>query len=320
MKYFLSIVLLLVAPLFWAQEANTVLSKSEIEVGEKITLTYYLRYNQEKDFLFNLNKSKIICEKMNKNGSFIQDSSAFEILSPLKDTIIKEPNQKLWTGIFEITVWDTGTYKIPDFSVQFNNQNVSFPSAIFKANLAEKKDSTELFDIKEEFAQLPSDVLGNNEKSFNNRYLWLLIWVALVVLGFVIIRWIIKKKSKNSFEETIDLQQQTIDAIIILEEKQLWLHGKEKEHYSELSFLLRSYFSYCFELNLLEKTTNETMLLLKQLDITPTKINEIQVLLNGADMVKFAKSKPEEDWNLTLLTRAKLIVQNTQPIKSEHAE
>jgi hypothetical protein len=147
-----------------------------------------------------------------------------------------------------------------------------------------------------------------------------LIWVALVVLGFVIIRWIIKKKSKNSIEDTIDLQQQTIDAIIKLEEKQLWLHGKEKEHYSELSFLLRSYFSYCFELNLLEKTTNETMLLLKQLDIPPTKINEIQVLLNGADMVKFAKSKPEEDWNLSLLIRAKLIVQHTQPIKSEHAE
>jgi hypothetical protein len=62
------------------------------------------------------------------------------------------------------------------------------------------------------------------------------------------------------------------------------------------------------------------MLLLKQLDIPPTKINEIQVLLNGADMVKFAKSKPEEDWNLSLLIRAKLIVQHTQPIKSEHAE
>jgi hypothetical protein len=94
----------------------------------------------------------------------------------------------------------------------------------------------------------------------------------------------------------------------------------EKQHYSELSYHLRNYFSYCFELNLLEKTTQETVLLLKQRGLEPFKITEIQALLNGADLVKFAQSKPEEDRNLVLLKRAKEIVQHTNPINAVHVE
>jgi hypothetical protein len=130
----------------------------------------------------------------------------------------------------------------------------------------------------------------------------------------------LKRKSNVSVEQSIDFQTQTLNAIEELERKQLWLKGLEKQHYSELSYLLRSYFSYCFELNLLEKTTQETLLLLKQCGLEPFKITEIQALLNGADLVKFAQSKPEEDRNLVLLERAKVIVQHTKPINSVHVE
>ncbi len=321
MKLFLTITLFFIlTPLIWSQQAKTILSKSDVEVGEKITLTYLLLYNQGNDFIFNSDKSKVSCEKMNKNGVFVNDTSSLEILNPFKDTLIKESDKQLWTGIFEVTVWDTGTFKIPDFVVNFNNQNINFPCAIFKAHLVEHQDSTELQDIKEEFAEIPKEI---NEKEANTElrsYLSLIIWAAIVVLAFFIIRWIIKKKARIVSDENMDFQQQTLKAIEELERKKLWLQGLEKEHYSELSFLLRSYFSYCFELNLLEKTTHETILLLRQLKLEPSKITEIQSLLYGADMVKFAKSKPEEDHNMALLNSAKRIVQNTKAIKKQNVE
>jgi hypothetical protein len=309
------------APFIRAQQAKTVLSKSDFEVGEKITLTYMLLYNDKLTFQFNTNKNELPFEKMNSKGSFISDtSSSLEILSPLKDTLIKEPNQQLWTGIFEIMVWDTGTYKISEVLFNFNNQVVKFPSAIFKTHLVAKKDSTDIYNIKEEFAEIPKDLDESKANSKSNSYMWLLVWVAIVVFAFILIRSILKKKMKLSTDEVVDFQRQTINAINELERKQLWLKGMDKEHYSELSYHLRSYFSFCFELNLLEKTTHETVLLLKQIGLEPNKITEIQSLLNGADLVKFAQYKPEEDRNLALLERAKVIVQNTKPINAIDVE
>jgi hypothetical protein len=321
MRLFFAISLfVLVSPFLWAQQAKTILSKSDVEVGEKITLTYMLLYNETNDFIFNRDKSKLPFEKLDKNGVFTKDTASLEILNPFKDTTLKEPDKKLWTGIFEITVWDTGTYKIPEILIKFNNKDVKFPSAIFKSQLVQKQDSTEIYDIKEEFSEIPEELAEQEAKAKLNSYLWLIIWGLIVVIAFFIIRWIIRKKSKVSLDEKLDFQQQTIKALEELKVKQLWLQGREKEHYSELSFLLRSYFSHCYQLNLLEKTTHETMLLLKQLKLEPSKINEIQFLLNGADMVKFAKSRPNEDHNLSLIEKAKTIVQNTQAIQIDNVE
>ena len=321
MRLFFAISLfILLTPLTWAQQAKTVLSKPSAEVGEKITLTYLLLYNQSNDFSFSRDKSILPCEKLDKNGNFVKDTVSLEILNPFKDTTLKETDQKLWTGIFEITVWDTGTFKIPEISVKFNNTDIQFPAAIFRSQLVQKIDSTELYDIKEEYTEIPKKLEEQLAKSKLPSYLWLIIWVAIVLIAFFIIRWMIAKKTKGDAEEKLDFQQQTIRALEELKRKQLWLQNKEKEHYSELSFLLRSYFSHCYQLNLLEKTTHETLLLLNQLKLEPSKINEIQFLLNGADMVKFAKSRPDEDHNVALLERAKTIVQNTQAIRIDNVE
>jgi hypothetical protein len=321
MRLFLAISLfVLLAPSSWAQQAKTVLSKTDVEVGEKIMLTYLLLYNQSNDFSFSRDQSILPCEKLDKNGNFVKDTASLEILNHFKDSTLKETDKKLWTGIFEITVWDTGTFKIPEISVNFNNTDIKFPAAIFKSQLVQKQDSTELYDIKEEFTELPKELEEQVAKSKIPSYLWLIIWAVIVVIAFFIIRWMIGKKSKEDAEEKLDFQQQTIRALDELKRKELWLQGKEKEHYSEMSFLLRSYFSHCYQLNLLEKTTHETVLLLKQLKLEPSKINEIQFLLNGADLVKFAKSRPDEDHNVALLERAKTIVQNTKAIHIENVE
>jgi hypothetical protein len=323
MKFLLSIALIvLFVPFALAQKAKTILSKSDYEVGEKIMLTYMLLYNEKLPFQFDANKKNtLLFEKMNAKGVFVEDtSSSLEMLKPLKDTLIKESGQQLWTGVFEIMAWDTGTYKLPDVSVNFNGGLVKFPSAIFKAHLVAKNDSTDIYNIKEEFAEIPKDLEEGNLNSKSNSYWWFLVWTAIVVFAFIIIRWMLKRKSNISVEQSIDFQTQTLQAIEELERKQLWLKGKEKQHYSELSYHLRSYFAFCFGLNLLEKTTQETVLLLKQCGLETYEIGEIRALLNGADLVKFAQSKPEEDWNIVLLKRAKVIVQKIKPTNTGDAE
>jgi len=68
-----------------------------------------------------------------------------------------------------------------------------------------------------------------------------------------------------------------------------------KEHYVELSLILKTYLSHHFSLELLERTTSECLILLQQKKATSEHIAVIKFLLQQADMVKFAQSSIIEE-------------------------
>ena len=82
-------------------------------------------------------------------------------------------------------------------------------------------------------------------------------------------------------------------------------------HYIELSFILRKYLSERFGIHLLEKTTIEAQLILKQYGLSEKLLSEIGIILNGSDMVKFAKSAPEEKIIRANLDDCRNIVEQT---------
>jgi len=90
------------------------------------------------------------------------------------------------------------------------------------------------------------------------------------------------------------LEEITIQKIDELNSKKLWMKNQLKEHYVELSYILRIYLSQKLTLNLLEKTSEEAILLLSTLSLEETLLDEIQLILEQSDLVKFAKSIPEE--------------------------
>jgi hypothetical protein len=118
----------------------------------------------------------------------------------------------------------------------------------------------------------------------------------------------------------LSLKELTLIAIDKLEKERLWEKGKLKEHYIELSFILRSYLSTLYGINLLEKTTKETNILLQQKGLKEITIQSIINILNESDMVKFAKSQPEEIAVLKISQLARQIVSETSLIQLSDAE
>ncbi|MFN5912374.1 MAG: hypothetical protein ACK45H_13620, partial [Bacteroidota bacterium] len=99
-----------------------------------------------------------------------------------------------------------------------------------------------------------------------------------------------------------------------------WEIGKLKEHYIELSFILRSYLSSRYDLNLLENTTAEAQLILSHKGLHPETIRVIGTVLDQSDMVKFARSAPIEVEVLKVSQQVRQIVAETSPIEFEHEQ
>lgn len=77
-----------------------------------------------------------------------------------------------------------------------------------------------------------------------------------------------------------------------LNEKNFLSAGKTKEHYSELSDILRRYLERRFSVEALEYTTSEILKALKAKDLDTDVGKKMKEVLDQADLVKFAKFSP----------------------------
>lgn len=118
----------------------------------------------------------------------------------------------------------------------------------------------------------------------------------------------------------MSLKDRTLFAINSLDEQKMWMEGKFKQHYTELSHIMRSYLSGRYDLNLLERTTFETRALLIQKGLPSDTVETFMTILKQADMVKFANSTTDELNVLKVSMLAKQIVAETSPLEVENEE
>jgi sulfur transfer complex TusBCD TusB component (DsrH family) len=247
-----------------------------------------------------------------------ENRDQLEILSPFKDTIINAENSRWWIGVYEITAWDSGYYRIDGPSIKLSNATFHFPIIELRADLVKAKKGQAIYDIKESFAEIPREPFSIKKFTKNNWW-WMLILLALGIVAFLFSRKKSTKKISKPAKE-LTLAEHTMQAIDTLEKLRLWEKQKTKEHFIELSLLIRTYLSARFSINLLEKTTLETKLLLQQKGLENKTIETIILLLTESDMVKFAKSQPEEMAILKIDQDAREIVDETNQFEIENVE
>ena len=318
-KYILPLAFIFAAFGLHAQITRASISQNSILIGEKTTITYSIPLNGNKKPLFKPENGFLASRSISKNGILSgENSDQLEILSPFKDTIIKAESSRWWIGVYEITAWDSGFYRIEGPSIKLSNATFDFPVIELRADLVKAKKGQAIYDIKESFAEIPTEPFSIKKITKNNWW-WMLILIALVIGAIVYIR----KKSKKKTSEpakALTITEQTLEAINTLENLRLWEKQKTKEHFIDLSLLIRTYLSYRFTINLLEKTTYETKLLLQQKGLEDRTIDSIILLLTESDMVKFAKSQPEEIAILKIDQFAREIVAETSQFEIENAE
>lgn len=270
----------------WSQKIEVSLSKKSIQIGEQVQLSINVQMPIDARFKYEEFQQNFPAHlKENESTLNGEQSDEIEILSPFSDTIKKIGKQKIWTGTYTITAWNEGVFLLSPGNFILNDSSINIENITLHASLLQKKDGVELYDIKEHYAELPT--LKENLLNWLKVYFWIPIVFILMILLFI--KYLKGKKAKNFVHQNMSLKERTLLAIQALEDEELWNKKQEKKHFIELSFILKSYLSSRYQLNILEATTLQTQGILRKTDIPTDTIKTIASILELADMVKFAK-------------------------------
>lgn len=105
-----------------------------------------------------------------------------------------------------------------------------------------------------------------------------------------------------------------------LKQKQLWQNGQEKEYFTGLTDILRVYIDRRFKVNAVEMTSTQIINTLKQNDETRAVNEQLTMILEIADFVKFAGAKPLADDNENAYRRAVEFIEATKPLDTPTAD
>jgi len=220
--------------------------------------------------------------------------------------IIKEgeldTSENLISQNFIITAWDSGSYYIPPISFSANSKTEGLLLNIQTVILEE---GAELKDIKQPM-EAPigcSDICP-----------WLVGIVAFALIIFLLKKYVFNKKEVIKIEKPkviIPADITALQQLKKLDKAQVWQSGNIKQYHTELSEIIRRYTENRFNFIALELATDEIIRELKS-KVDNEQLASITILLQRADLAKFAKSKPDEDENKESMQLAKHFVGQTK--------
>ena len=223
-----------------------------------------------------------------------QTFQPLEMINSYAVDTTKKDGYYQFTKTYGLTQFDSGVYTIP-------RQKINLGGKLFYTDSLEVQvnpvlvDTTKqkLFDIKPltEVEKSPSGFWGGFA-------LFMLIFLSISGLLY----WFVWRKKPLSEAEKIAALKPYERAKLALEkldEEQYFQNEQIKTYYSDLTLILRQYLDEKVYESSLESTTDELVLRLKtlkeanQITLSPETIRNIETILKRADLVKFAKSKPD---------------------------
>lgn len=285
----------------FAQTKHIYWADDSVRIGDKAQLTILVK-NKPKQFDYNPISGVFICDVSHKGQTLWKPGGELEIES-FKDTSYTRKGIQYWKGVYTIIAWDSARYRLPELWISWKDSTFSFRAPELYVGFVKKK-------VKDGIDEVPVEP-ENDYWRLVKKYWWVLL-IVLAGIGFGIV-W--NKRRKIQKSEELSLRERTLLAIKQLRKKEDWLHGKTKSHYVGFSSVLKMYLSSRYELNLMERTTYETISLLKVKGIDPDMIRRIEVLLKEADMVKFAKTELDDVRIRSSLFRLEEIVTELSPLE-----
>jgi len=258
---------------------------------------------------------------MDTNSILIGEQINFSISNPISETevwptydefladgieIIKQgkldTNENLISQNFIITAWDSGSYYIPPISFSETSRTEGL---LLNAQTVKLEEGAELKDIKQPM-EAP---IG-----WSDIWPWLLGIILFTLIVFLLKKYVFNKKEVIKIKKPKVIIPPDITALqqlTKLDEAQVWQAGNVKEYHSEISEIIRRYTENRFNFIALELATEEIISELKS-KVNNEQLASITILLNRADLAKFAKSKPEETENKESMQLAKHFVAQTK--------
>ncbi|MFB1039491.1 MAG: hypothetical protein QMC35_03440 [Polaribacter sp.] len=273
MKKQLFYILLFISTISFAQKpmVKAEIDTTNIRIGEQFQLKISVAETQN-----------VIIPKIQLKGLEIIDSTRIDTI---KNSLIRR---------YILTGFDSGAFYIPQQQIFVKNQAFLTDSLLINiATIAIDTAKVKKFPIKS---------IKKEPYTFDDFRIYIyLILAILAIIGFWIYWFVIKKRKETEDAPTYRTLPPFEEAILRLnelDEKLLWQNNKVKEYYSELTEIVRGYIERELKVPALENTTDEVLAMIKDfknadsIETSKETIKKLKDLLQEADLVKFAKSKP----------------------------
>jgi len=222
-----------------------------------------------------------------------QTFSPLETVEAYKTDTTKQLDRMTLEKIYALTQFDSGSYMLPIQRIEINGQGYFTDSVrIDVATVPVDTVNQKMFDIKP---------LMSVQKSGSD--FWKIALLILIILALLRAFYWFFIRNKKMTEAEIEAMLPAYDRALLelkrLENSRYLIQDEYKKYYSELTAIVRSYLEEDVHISALESTTSQLidkLELLKdagQLKIEDDTIFQFKKILETADLVKFARSKPE---------------------------
>jgi hypothetical protein len=212
-----------------------------------------------------------------------------------------------------ITAYDSGFYEIKNYPFYNDNSDSIFAEPVkFVADYPTS--------LKKNPDTIQPEKMNWEEPAFWSDYLlWFLIGggVLLVIVIGVLAYFYVKKKKEVVIvipPKVIPADETALDRLAKLQASELWQKGEIKSYYIELSHIVREYLEKRYHFPALESTSPQILALMKKEWTNSQLLDKLDFMLNGADLVKFAKSSPTSNIHEGAMDDAILMIQETKEI------
>ncbi len=273
--------------------------KSQLLIGER------LQY----DFTVNLNAAGYQI-----NFKFPDTIPHFEIIDNANfDTINNNGSFGIHKKII-FTSFDSGVWHIPSFEIKLKQNKITSilytDSVLVNVGYSPADSSNQLRDIKPVIEVTVKD------------YFWYYIAAASVLAIFIIILIYLyykkrKKKVLPVFQSALSPYHEAMNALLELKQYDLSKSEQVRIYHVTLSEIVRKYCSRKQSKNLMNKTTGDILIGIKEQWDNPVMVTYVAATLRCADAVKFAKYIPEiseSNHSLEQVKKALDMIENDQSL------
>ena len=274
------ILILFVLPTLHAQEVKVATSTKNIKIGEQIEYKISVQAPADAAVVF-------------PEG---QTFGALEMVKTNPTDTLKEKGKFRLEKAYYLTQFDEGKYTIPQQKIQISHKDFYTDSLLVEVhNVAVDTLKQPLYDAKP-IAEVTSP-------SSSHLWLWIVGIVALLLTVAALYFFVFRKKKLSAEEERKKLPpfERAIQDLKDLQNSKYLIESKHKAYYTRLTDIVKEYLEDEVHILAKESTTDELLAKINNLQktgklyLSTETINNLKRVLQNADLVKFAKSKPSDN-------------------------
>lgn len=278
-QYSLSLLTFFMSLASWAQqsvELKVAVDTTTVRIGEQLNYTLQIKADSTAQVVFP------------EQPIF----APFELLEERPIDTLRAQSHYSYTKRYALIQFDSGNYFLPQQQVLVNGFSKIADLIPIRVNpVVVDTMSQKLFDIK------PLTEVKKNYDALISQLLWGLV-VGLTIIG-ILYTYLFQKRKKELKARELPPFERAIEELRALENETLSEQEEFKRYYSRLTDVVRRYLEEEAKIDALESTSEELLAKLELrkdsglLDLDRATLKSLRIVLQNADLVKFAKSMPE---------------------------